>query len=59
MSPEEILILRVQNIIADTNKSKKVLFEIEQYLGRVLIDITKSINENEGTVCSKISAKGG
>jgi len=38
MTDQERLKIRVEGLIKDPSISKKVLFEIEQYLGRVLLD---------------------
>lgn len=37
MSNEEVLKERVEQIIADPKKSKKVLTEIDQYIGKTLL----------------------
>ena len=38
MTDEERLKIRIEGLIKDPFISKKVLFEIDQYLGRVLLD---------------------
>jgi hypothetical protein len=38
MTSEEKLKIRIEIIVADPKKSRQVLHEIEQYLGRVLMD---------------------
>ncbi len=38
MTDQERLKIRVEGLIKDPSISKKVLFEIEQYLGKVLLD---------------------
>lgn len=38
MTEEERLKIRIEGIIKDPKLSKKVLFEIDQYLGKVLMD---------------------
>lgn len=40
MTDEERLKVRVETIIADPKKSKKVLFEIHQYIGKMLMDLS-------------------
>lgn len=40
MSEEEKLKVRVEGLIKDPKISKKVLFEIDQYIGKTLLDLS-------------------
>jgi hypothetical protein len=40
MSEEEILKVRIEGIIKDPKISKKVLFEIDQYIGKQLLELS-------------------
>lgn len=41
MSNEERLKIRIDGIVKNPSLSKKVLFEIDQYLGKILLDANK------------------
>lgn len=47
MSEEEKLKVRIEGLIHDPSISKKVLFEIDQYLGKILLDAS-----NVKTICN-------